>query len=90
VTTWLVVKLDWADCPENASWSQVYGVSLLAGIGFTMSLFIGLLAFPESRALQDAVKFGVLTGSLASALVGAVVLRFAPFQQTPEVLAHQR
>ena len=90
VTTWLVVKLDWADCPENASWSQVYGVSLLAGIGFTMSLFIGLLAFPESKELQDTVKLGVLTGSLASALVGAAVLRFAPFQQTPEVLAHQR
>jgi NhaA family Na+:H+ antiporter len=90
VTTWLVVKLDWADCPENASWSQVYGVSLLAGIGFTMSLFIGLLAFPGSQAMQDAVKLGVLTGSLASALVGAVVLRFAPFQQTPEVRAHQK
>jgi Na+/H+ antiporter NhaA len=40
--------------------------------------------------MQDAVKLGVLTGSLASALVGAVVLRFAPFQQTPEVRAHQK
>jgi NhaA family Na+:H+ antiporter len=89
-TTWLAVKLDWADCPENASWAQVYGVSLLAGIGFTMSLFIGLLAFPESQGLQSAVKLGVLTGSVASALAGAVVLRFAPFQQTREVLAHQR
>ena len=90
LTTWLTAKLNLADCPENASWPQVYGVSLLAGIGFTMSLFIGLLAFPDSQALQDAVKVGVLAGSLVSALVGALVLRFAPLEETPEVLAHRR
>jgi NhaA family Na+:H+ antiporter len=72
--TWAAVKLDWADCPENASWAQVYGVSLLCGIGFTMSLFVGLLAFPTSPELQDAVKIGVLSGSVISAVAGALVL----------------
>ena len=81
LTTWIVVKMDFADCPEDASWAQVYGVSLLAGIGFTMSLFIGLLAFPQAQELQDAVKVGVLAGSIASAFVGALVLRFAPTDQ---------
>lgn len=74
---WLAVRLSWADCPRDASWLQVYGVSLLCGIGFTMSLFIGLLAFPDAPALQDAVKVGVLLGSLASAIGGAVVLLVA-------------
>jgi Na+:H+ antiporter, NhaA family len=77
LTTWAAVKLDWADCPEHASFAQVYGVSLLCGIGFTMSLFIGLLAFPTAPELQDAVKIGVLVGSTSSAIVGAFVLRFA-------------
>jgi len=78
VTTWIAVKLDWADCPEHASFAQVYGVSLLCGVGFTMSLFIGLLAFPTSPELQDAVKIGVLSGSVLSAVTGAIVLRAHP------------
>jgi NhaA family Na+:H+ antiporter len=76
-TTWLAIKLKWADCPEDASLTQVYGVALLCGVGFTMSLFIGLLAFPDSEALQDQVKLGVLVGSLLSAVVGFVVLLLA-------------
>ncbi|MEG3124963.1 Na+/H+ antiporter NhaA [Sphingomonas sp. GB1N7] len=63
--------------PEQASWAQVYGVALLAGIGFTMSLFIGGLAFPGDAALMDEVKIGVLGGSILSALAGFAVLRFA-------------
>jgi Na+:H+ antiporter, NhaA family len=81
LTTWVAVKLGWADCPEDASLAQVYGVSLLCGIGFTMSLFIGLLAFPASPELQDAVKIGVLSGSVLSAVVGTLVLAFAPGEQ---------
>ena len=77
LTTWTVIKLDWADCPEHASLLQVFGVSLLCGIGFTMSLFIGLLAFPASPELQDAVKVGVRSGSMLSAVAGALVLSFA-------------
>jgi NhaA family Na+:H+ antiporter len=53
-------------------------VSLLCGIGFTMSLFIGALAFPGNRLLIDEAKVGVLLGSFASALAGYLVLRFAP------------
>ena len=74
---WAVIRLRWASLPEHASWTQLYGVALLCGIGFTMSLFIGLLAFPSSAVLQDAVKIGVLGGSLASALAGAILLHLA-------------
>jgi NhaA family Na+:H+ antiporter len=83
LSTWLTVKLNLADCPENASWPQVYGISLLCGIGFTMSLFIGLLAFPTSPELQDAVKVGVLLGSVLSAVVGTGVLLLAKSERRP-------
>jgi NhaA family Na+:H+ antiporter len=73
--SWLVIRMDWADLPANATWVQFYGVALLCGIGFTMSLFIGLLAFPTSPELQDATKLGVLLGSALSALTGAALLR---------------
>ena len=77
LTTWLAVKLKLADCPANASWAQVYGVALLCGVGFTMSLFIGLLAFPGSAELQGQLKVGVLMGSVLSAAVGALVLLYS-------------
>ena len=63
--------------PRGVGWTQLYGVALLAGIGFTMSLFIGGLAFPGNAARQDEVKIGVLLGSLASAVAGYLVLRYA-------------
>ncbi|WP_140985352.1 Na+/H+ antiporter NhaA [Asticcacaulis tiandongensis] len=72
----LMVTLKWADLPMGASWGQVFGVSLLCGIGFTMSLFIGLLAFGDPM-LQDRVKFGILAGSLLAGSAGYLVLRFA-------------
>jgi Na+:H+ antiporter, NhaA family len=73
---WLTVKIGLAARPKDASWMQVYGVSLLCGIGFTMSLFIGGLAF-TGASKGDAVKIGVLMGSLASALCGYLLLRVA-------------
>jgi NhaA family Na+:H+ antiporter len=75
---WLSVKLGLAVRPQGASWLQVYGVALLCGIGFTMSLFIGALAFPDRPMLIEEAKIGTLAGSLMSALVGFAVLRFAP------------
>jgi NhaA family Na+:H+ antiporter len=63
--------------PQGASYAQLYGASLLCGIGFTMSLFIGLLAFAEESPEVTAMKIGVLAGSLASALAGALVLAMA-------------
>ncbi len=75
-SVWLCVKLGWAARPKNASWSQLYGVALLCGIGFTMSLFIGGLAFADP-VQADSVKVGVLMGSLISAIAGFLLLRFA-------------
>jgi NhaA family Na+:H+ antiporter len=74
-TVWVLVKLNLADVPANATWRQVYGVSLLCGIGFTMSLFIGGLAFDGAGHLSDHVKIGVLSGSILSALTGYALLR---------------
>lgn len=81
--TWAAVRLRLADRPEDATWPQIYGVSVLCGVGFTMSLFIGLLAFPTAPVLQDEVKVGVLVGSLLSGLVGAAVLLFAKREAQP-------
>ena len=74
---WLAVRLRLAARPTRANWSQVYGVSILCGIGFTMSLFIGGLAFPAAPD-ADAVKIGVLMGSLLSAAAGIAALTASP------------
>lgn len=73
----LAVWLGIAKPPGGATWAQVYGVALLAGIGFTMSLFIGGLAFPGNAALMDEVKIGVLAGSILSAVMGFILLYVA-------------
>lgn len=75
-SVWASVRLGIAVRPSGASWMQVYGIALLCGIGFTMSLFIGGLAFTDATQ-SDAVKIGVLMGSVLSALVGASVLYLA-------------
>jgi Na+:H+ antiporter, NhaA family len=69
----LLVKLRWAQLPAQASWGQMTGTAFLCGIGFTMSLFIGLLAF-DDPALQDHVKIGILMGSLVSGILGTIFL----------------
>jgi Na+:H+ antiporter, NhaA family len=73
--TWLAVRSGLARRPKGTSWPQIYGVALICGIGFTMSIFIGLLAFADAPAQEDAAKLGVLLGSAASGLAGWIVLR---------------
>jgi NhaA family Na+:H+ antiporter len=73
----LAVRLELADMPAHAGRLQMLGVALLCGIGFTMSIFITLLAFPNSPILQAEAKIGVLSGSLVAGLLGYVVLRRA-------------
>ena len=60
--------------PNNSTWLSVYGVSILTGIGFTMSLFVGNLAFAENLQYIDGVKIGVLSGSLLSTIFGYLLL----------------
>jgi NhaA family Na+:H+ antiporter len=73
---WLATRLRICRLPEDVTWMQIYGAALLAGIGFTMSLFVGTLAFsdPEHAA---AVRLGVLSGSMLSAIAGYLVLRIS-------------
>ncbi|MBA4759322.1 Na+/H+ antiporter NhaA [Sphingosinicella sp.] len=79
---WVMKKLGLADYPVHASTAQVYGVALLCGIGFTMSLFIGGLSYASDIYL-DEVKLGVLGGSLLSGILGAVVLSIARREPAP-------
>ena len=74
--TWLAVRLGLAQLPHAAGWWHIYGVALLAGIGFTMSLFIAGLAFSDPALFRSA-RLSVVVGSLASALLGAAVLWWA-------------
>lgn len=76
-TIYLIVRSGFAQKPRGASWLQLYGVSVLCGIGFTMSLFIGMLAFVEPEH-QDLAKIGVFIGSIMSAVIGFCILKFAP------------
>ncbi|TVV72809.1 Na+/H+ antiporter NhaA [Sphingomonas solaris] len=73
---WGATRLGLAKRPRGASWAQVYGTALLCGVGFTMSLFIGGLAFADATRV-DEVRIGVLAGSLLSAVAGYAVLRLA-------------
>jgi NhaA family Na+:H+ antiporter len=70
---WLAVRLRLANLPDSVSWQTLYGTSLLTGVGFTMSLFIGTLAFATPEALTQ-VRLGVIAGSLFSGLFGLLVL----------------
>lgn len=68
-------RTGFAKRPANANWPEIWGISILCGIGFTMSLFIGELAFPGSRELVDEAKIGILMGSAISAVLGYAILR---------------
>jgi Na+:H+ antiporter, NhaA family len=72
--SYISVKFKFADMPNNSNWLEIYGISILTGIGFTMSLFVGNLAFLEDTQYIDGVKIGVLSGSLLSTVFGYLLL----------------
>ena len=82
---WGAVKLGIVAKPQGSSWAEIWGVSVLCGIGFTMSLFIGELAFPGSPFLRDEAKIGILTGSLISAVLGYMILRLTTTHPEAEI-----
>lgn len=73
---WASVRIGLSPKPHHSNWMQIYAVSALCGIGFTMSLFIGSLSFSDP-GLQDRIRLGVIVGSLASAILGVVLLKLA-------------
>ena len=78
VFSYVSIKLKVAQMPSDTSWYNFYGVGVLTGIGFTMSLFVGNLAFAENMQYMDGVKIGVLTGSLLSTLFGYFLILLTP------------
>ncbi|MDB9741653.1 Na+/H+ antiporter NhaA [Akkermansiaceae bacterium] len=85
---YLMAKLKLAALPQNVTWKQIYGLSLLCGVGFTMSLFISSLAFEESIALDFIVqaRIGILVGSLISGILGFIVLKSSVKGRPAEVI----
>jgi NhaA family Na+:H+ antiporter len=78
IFSYVSIKMKIAQMPNNANWFNLYGVGILTGIGFTMSLFVGNLAFVENMQYMDGVKIGVLTGSLLSTLAGYFLILLTP------------
>lgn len=74
--TWLVIRAGWARLPAESNWLQIYGIACLAGIGFTMSLFIGSLSYSTPELMND-VRIGVLAGTTVSAVLGYSILMIA-------------
>ena len=72
--SYLSIKFKFAEMPSNSNRLKIYGVGILTGIGFTMSLFVGNLAFIENNQYMDGVKIGVLSGSMLSAFIGYLLL----------------
>ena len=74
--SWIFIKLKISSLPDKSSWSQMLGAGLLAGIGFTMSIFIGLLSFKGHPDIQDEAKFAILVASIISGLAGYSLLKY--------------
>jgi len=84
----LMVKSRAAQLPAGSTWHQMFGLSLLCGIGFTMSLFVGMLAFHDA-AMQDRAKLGILAGSVLAGTLGYLVLRLSkPHRARPDPVGH--
>ncbi|MXO74661.1 Na+/H+ antiporter NhaA [Altererythrobacter aerius] len=83
---WIADRIGYAPRPQHATWPQIWGVAMLCGIGFTMSLFISELAFPGSRMLIEEAKIGILLGSLVSAIAGYAVLRMTTLSDSARAM----
>ncbi len=79
--SWVAIKLGLAKIPDNSTWLQLYGVSILTGIGFTMSLFVNSLAFTDGELYQQADKLAVLIASFAAGIAGYLILRLAKYNE---------
>ncbi len=79
--SWVAIKLGLAKMPDKSTWAQIYGVSILTGIGFTMSLFVDSLAFTDGNLYQQADKLAVLIASFAAGIAGYLVLRMAKYNE---------
>jgi NhaA family Na+:H+ antiporter len=89
--TWLAVKIGIATLPQGANWGQVLGVAILCGIGFTMSLFVGSLAFvPGSSEYAGMDRMGILTGSILAALIGYAVTAAASRKSSAPVFLSEK
>lgn len=75
--SWFAIKLGAAELPSGVSFRQIIGVALLAGVGFTMSIFVANLAFPDQQMLLDSSKVGILAGSVFAGFAGYITLRFS-------------
>lgn len=85
LATWMAIHFGWAPKPKGVSWTALYGAALICGVGFTMSLFIGNLAFVDPTSDYPAlVRFGVFVGSFLSGLAGYLLLRFGCKKRKPE------
>jgi NhaA family Na+:H+ antiporter len=81
--SWLAVRSGLAELPGGVGWRHLLGAGFLGGIGFTMSLFIAALAFPDSEGLHTAAKLGILLGSAVAAVVGLAILAGSPSTAEP-------
>ena len=81
--SWLAIKMGLASLPKGSNWSLLYGVSVLTGIGFTMSLFVDTLAYNDTQIYHYADKLAILLGSFLSAIVGYLILRLKTPKQVP-------
>ena len=78
IFSYISIKLKFAEMPNNTNWVTFYGVGVLTGIGFTMSLFVGNLAFADATQHLDGVKIGVLIGSFFSTIFGYMLIFLSP------------
>jgi len=79
--TWMSIKLGFAELPEGVTFSQIIGVGFLAGVGFTMSIFIANLAYIGNAPLINSAKIGILLGSVVAAVAGYVILRMTSLKK---------